>query len=45
MAVRWGRDMDIAIKEAGESDQPLLLDFSAVPDRGGSVRLEAESLC
>jgi hypothetical protein len=31
MAIDWIRDPDEALKQAGESGRPLLLDFSAAP--------------
>ena len=29
--IAWQRDVDAAIAEAGRTDQPLLLDFTAAP--------------
>ena len=31
MAIDWIRDADEALRRAGESGRPLLLDFSAAP--------------
>jgi hypothetical protein len=31
MSVEWNRDVDEALRRAGESGKPLLLDFSAAP--------------
>ncbi len=31
MAIDWIRDPDEALRRAGESGKPLLLDFSAAP--------------
>lgn len=31
MAIDWIRDADEALRRAGESGKPLLLDFSAAP--------------
>jgi hypothetical protein len=43
MEVQWRKDVDEALAEAKANDKPLLLDFSAAPQWGGCVRLEAES--
>ena len=31
MSVQWSKDVDAALKNAAESNQPLLVDFSAAP--------------
>lgn len=31
MAVQWRRDIEAALKEAGDNNRPLLIDFSAAP--------------
>jgi thiamine pyrophosphate-dependent acetolactate synthase large subunit-like protein len=31
MTVQWRRDIEAALKEAEESNHPLLIDFSATP--------------
>ncbi len=31
MAVNWRKDIEAALKEAKESNRPLLIDFSAAP--------------
>jgi hypothetical protein len=31
MEINWQRDIDAALREAKESNQPLLLDFTAAP--------------
>lgn len=31
MEIQWQRDIDGALREAGRSGRPLLLDFSAAP--------------
>ncbi len=31
MAVQWRKDIEAALKEAKESNRPLLIDFSAAP--------------
>ena len=31
MEINWRRDIDAALREAKESNRPLLLDFTAAP--------------
>ena len=31
MAVNWSKDVDAALNEAKQKNQPILLDFSAAP--------------
>lgn len=31
METNWHRDIDAAVREAGQSNRPLLLDFTAAP--------------
>jgi hypothetical protein len=31
MEIQWRRDIDAALREAGEAGKPVLLDFSAAP--------------
>jgi len=31
LAVRWNKDAEAALAEAGEAKRPLLVDFSAAP--------------
>lgn len=31
MEIQWRRDIDAALREANQSQRPLLLDFSAAP--------------
>jgi hypothetical protein len=31
MEINWQRDVDAALREAGQAGRPLLLDFTAAP--------------